>query len=148
MIVEILMQQFEGLELGVAADVLAATLDGALVHLTKTALTINRSTTKAALDALKANYVGYAGEVITWGAPSRSDGGVIEAVGTVGEFRPSDAVTPNDVWAVYIHMAAGGALLFAAQLPDAPLPMRSALDSLIVSVRYRPASGTMLVLVS
>lgn len=145
---EVALQQYEALELGQAADAIAATLAGALVGLTKAQVAVNRSTTKAALEAVKCTYTGYAPEVITWGIPTRADDGVIEVVGSVGVFAPTDAAAPNDAWAVYIYGAAAGPLMFAAQFPGAPLPMQSALDQITILVRYRPATGSIAVVVS
>lgn len=145
---DVAMQQYQGLEIDVATDATAGSLLGALACLTKSPLTINRDTTKAALDAIKADYTGYAEKVITWQAPSRADDGTIECIGTMAAFRPTDAVAPNDCWALYIHETAAGPLLWACQFPGAPLPMQSALDEISVTFRYRPATNSIAVVVS
>jgi hypothetical protein len=81
-----------------------------------------------------ADYTGYAAEAVTWLAPSVADDGSIELVGLVGEFRPTDAVTPNVIFGLLLRNA-GGDILFAARFDAAPLSMGSALNSIVVTIR-------------
>lgn len=91
-------------------------------------------------DYVLADYVGFGAEAITWQAPSTSDDGQVEIVGVVGEFRPTNGVTPNDIFGV-IAQDAGGGLLDAVRFPDGPYSMNSALDAILLVVRYRPATA-------
>lgn len=84
-----------------------------------------------------ANYVGYAAEVVTWGPPTRADDGSTELIGQAGEFRPTDATTPNNVTG-FLHRDAGGAILHGGTFDGTGISMASALDSLIVVLRVRP----------
>jgi hypothetical protein len=133
----------------VAADVIAGDLATATVHLGKSNMTIDRNTTKADLTATEANYTGYAAEAVTWLAPSLADDGNIEVVGTVGEFRPTDAVVDNAIYTLWVLSATTGTpLCFAALFDDGPLPMAGPLNSIVVTLRWRPETGGLVAVVS
>jgi len=91
-------------------------------------------------DYTLADYDGYAAEAVTWLAPSVSDAGVPELIGTVGEFRPTGSVTPNTVYGILLTDGAGG-LLYAGRFDAAPLPMGSTLDVVVVTPRVTLSSG-------
>jgi len=95
-----------------------------------------------------ATFTGYAQKTVTWGVPSVADDGTVEVVGTYTEWRPADGVTPNNIWGVFFRAAVGGALLFAGQFDGAPLPMNNALNAITITIRYRPASKSIVVVVS
>jgi hypothetical protein len=138
-----------GFDLRVAADVIAGDLATATVHLGKTDMTVDRNTTKTELTATEADYTGYAAETVTWLAPSLADDGNIEVIGTVGEFRPTDDVVDNAIYTLWVLSAdTGTPLCFAARFDNAPLPMAGPLDSLIVTLRWRPQTGGLVVTVS
>lgn len=131
------------------ADVIAGDLDAATVHLGKTNITVDRTTTKADLTATEANYTGYAAEAVTWLAPSVADDGGVEVVGIVGEFRPTDAVVDNAIYTLWVLSAVTGTpLCFCARFDNAPLPMASPLNSLVVTLRWRPQTGGIVITVS
>jgi len=94
-----------------------------------------------------ATYTGHADKTITWLTPSIADDGHVEVIGTVPEFRPTDAVTPNTVFGAII-IDAGPVMLLGGRFDDAPLPMESALDSIVITVRYRPDDQSIAVVVS
>lgn len=84
-----------------------------------------------------ANFDGYAQAAITWLGASVADDGTVEVIGTVPEFRPTGSVTPNNVFGVVVTDAAGD-LIGAARLDDAPTPLGSTLNNLLVTVRIKP----------
>jgi len=92
-------------------------------------------------------YTGAGDEAVTWLAPSIADDGTVEAIGTLGEFRPTDAVTPNTVYGA-ILLSAGGAYLMGARFEDGPLPMESAADAILLTMRYRPGENSIGVVIS
>lgn len=124
------------LDIAIGGDAIAGTLAGAEVHLTKSSLLMTRSTVKADLTAIEADYNTYAAEAVTWGPASISDDGNIEYLGTLGEFRPTDALAPNEIHGGWIENT-GGDLLWCFMF-DNPLPMGTILDAILLTVRYRP----------
>lgn len=138
-----------GFDLLVAADVVAGALSGAVLHLFQTDFVPDRNTTLAELTAAIATYTGYASEAVTWLAPSVTDTGDIEVVGTVGEFRPTGAIIANQIFGCYLVDAeVVPNLLFCARFEDAPYPMASTLNAIIVTLRYNPRTGARAVTVS
>lgn len=128
-------------ELEIAEDVLLAVtgmLTGAEVRLFINDFEPDRESVIGDYDP--PTYTGNGDEAITWNAPSVSDDGTVEVVGTLGEFRPTDAVAPNDVFGAII-LDGGGGLLDAVRFPAGPLPMNSALDSILLVVRWRPSTA-------
>jgi hypothetical protein len=142
--------EFQASLLGRAADDVAvgATLNGAKVHLTKGSVDINPDTTVAELDAVECDYTGYAATAIVWGTPVVADDGNVEVICTQQTYQPTDAVTPNVVYAVYITDTTSAILYFAGVIPDGPLPMGTALDQIKINVRYRPQGPSLVALVS
>lgn len=126
----------------------AGGLVAGLIDLYQTPIAITQLTPLATFTAAVATYVGYAQGVITWALPSVSVDGNVEVVGTVPVFRPTNAVTPNQIYGAYITLAVSGDLAFAAQFDTAPLPMISNLDLIELTVRYRPASQSLIVYIS
>lgn len=123
-------------------------LFGAEVCLTTAQFDLNQANTLAEFAAVEADFTGYAPAAITWGVPSVADDGTVEVVATAIVFRPTDAVTPNVIYMLYITNAAGDALYYAGVFDNPPLPMNSALDQITVIVRFRPATNSIVVVVS
>lgn len=126
----------------------AATLGylvGLKIKLIKTHVNITPSTLVAELDAAQADFAGYALHVVTWLTPTISVDNVVEAIGTVPAWRPTDAVTPNVIWGFYAIDAVSGDLLFAGQFDTAPIPMDTAMREITVTIRYRPAGPSLVV---
>lgn len=94
-----------------------------------------------------ADYSGYAEEAITWGAVSVSDDGVVESIGTVGEFRPTSSVVTNAIYGGMLWNSAG-ALLGAFRLENPPVGMAGVLDVLLLTIRLRLTPGGLVVVVS
>lgn len=92
-------------------------------------------------------YTGHGNEQITWLTPSIADDGTPEVIGTAGEFRPTDDVTPNSVYGVLI-VTSGGDLVEAGRFEDAPLPMQSDTDAILITVRLRFIGDTIGVVIS
>lgn len=139
---------YEAFQVSVADDVKAATLTGVKIGLTKSVLDIAPSRVLADFDGAKATYTGYAKAAVTWHNVSRADDGSIELVSAPITFRPTDAVAPNSIYAWWLEDA-GAAILYAAEaFSPGPLPMNSAMDELVLVIRYRPASGFISVVVS
>lgn len=140
--------EFQASQLARAAADVADYLADLKVHLTRAELLITPETVVGDLTAIEATYTGYALETVVWLDPSVSDDGVVEVVSTPMEFRPTGTTVTNVIWACYCLAAVGGALLFAGQLDGAPIPMASALNSLILTIRYRPATNSLSVVIS
>lgn len=83
-----------------------------------------------------ASFTGYAEKSITWLEPSVADDGTPELVGTVTEWRPTDAVTPETIY-ILLLKTSGGALYAAGRFDGAPLPMAGPLDQIIPTIRIR-----------
>lgn len=120
-------------------------LVGLKVDLTKESVPITSETVIGDLTAVIANFAGYAQGVVTWDLPSISSDGTVEVVGNLAVWRPTDGVTPNNIYNIYMTGGVSGDLLFAGLLDDAPVPMTNALSQLLVTVRYRPATKSLVV---
>lgn len=136
---------YEDLVLGVASigtgnATTTHNLFGAKVRLCQGDIVPDSNTTLAALNADSATFTGYAEKTITWNAPSRASDGSIEVVGGLSEWRPTDAVTPNNLFVAYVVNAAGN-LVLAGRFDSPPIPMADALDSLLLTIRWRPTAG-------
>lgn len=98
-------------------------------------------------DFTVATYTGYASKVPTWSAPSLADDGNAESIGTMTEWRPTGSVTTNVIYGVLLKKAVSFELLLAARFSPAPLPMGSALDVILTTLRLRiTQSGLVLVI--
>lgn len=109
-------------------------LDGAKLELYQNNL--DPSPTDVIGDYTIADYTGHAVKTITWLAPSISDDGIAEVVGTAAEFRPTGTTIMNTIFGVMLEDGAG-ALMGASKLSNAGLPMQSALNSILLTVRIR-----------
>jgi hypothetical protein len=110
------------------------------VDLFQADITPTRVTALSDYTAGIADYNGYGHETATFGVPSRADDGTIEVLGTVPEFRPSDALAPNTIFGLWTTLG-DGSLGFAARFDNPPIPMQDALDQITVTLRYRPTNG-------
>lgn len=135
-------------DIDIAHDVIAGRYALSVLKLIKTNLALDRQTALADVLLASATYTGYADGVLTWLATSRGDNGAIEVVATIPEFRPADAVAPQDIYGAALINAAGTKLQAVASFGDPPLPMRSALNAILATLRYRPEGGSLVVLVS
>jgi hypothetical protein len=120
-------------------------LYAAKVHLGQSNLAIDPATAYAALSAQEATYTGYTAEALTWDVPTTSADNTVESVSTPIVFRPSDAVVDNAIYNVWISNTGSTAWYYAGQVAGGPLPMASALDQIIVTIRFRPATGSICV---
>lgn len=123
-------------------------LKAALVHLCKVDVDINPLTALATFVAGECDFTGYTAAVITWSTPTLGDDNSIEVIGTVPIFLPTDSVTPNTVYCMWITETTSAQLFFAGRFDDAPIPMGGTLNSLLLTVRYRPATKTVVVAIS
>jgi len=129
-----------------AADVIAGDLATATVHLGQTNITVDRNTTRAEMIADEATFTGYAAEVATWLAPSIADDGEVEVVGIVGEFRPTGTTIQNSIYTMFVLSAAGGTpLCFVGRFDNAPIGMGETTDSIVVTLRWRPRTGGLVI---
>lgn len=135
-------------DIEVGGDAVAATLGAPVLKLFQVDLTPDRDTTLAILDAAEADYVGYVPPTPTWSAATISDDGEIEYQATAPEFRPTNGVTPNSIYGWYLTNTAENALLFCGRFDGAPLPMVSALDNIIITLRWRPGTAGVVNIVS
>lgn len=120
-----------------SASIATGTHYHAKISLFKADINPTRDTALATYVAGKADYAGYGDQTVTFNAPSRADDGEIEVVGTVPEFRPSSDTAPNTVFGFWETLG-DGSLGFAARFDGAPLPMGTALDAIVLNIRYRP----------
>lgn len=144
------MQLFEtqASQIARAGDDIGGYLDGAQVHLTKSEIAISPTTPLADLTTAEADYNTYTAQDITWDTATVADDGTVEVIGTVPGFRPTDALAPNNIWALFITNGDGDELYFLGSFDAPPLPMNTVLDQITVTVRYRPATDTIVVVVS
>jgi hypothetical protein len=134
-------------DLLVADDVTGISLLAPTVHLFQNDTQVDRNTVIG--DLTEATYTGYASEAVTWLAPSVADDGAIEVVGTVGEFRPTGSAVVNDIYGIMVKSGiVGTPMVFCARFDDAPLPMASALNAIVVTLRWRPQTNGLVVTVS
>lgn len=130
-------------DIAIGADAVAGALDLAEVALFKEDIAITRNTTYAELEAAKATFDGYAVKVVTWSAATIADDGIIEYLGSTAEFRPTGSVVTNGIFGLYVRNAGHTASFWAARFESPPLPMESTLDSIRVTLRYRPGANSL-----
>ena len=111
-----------------------------LVKLFQNPLAINQSLTLAEVNAAIATYTGYADVAMTLGAPTVAADGTVEVLSQAITWQASDAVAPNIIYGVAITDAAGTHLFFAAQFAGGPKPLQTALQVIRMTIRYRPAT--------
>lgn len=135
-------------QLSAAADLVAV---GGTLNAAKVRLFINDVLPIAASvigDFQETTYTGHADKSITWLAPSVGDDGVVEVIGTVPEFRPTDAVLPNTVYGAIVINTGATEVYMGGRFTDGPLPMESALDAILLTVRFRPSDQSLAVVIS
>lgn len=123
-------------------------LDLAKVGLSIANQSADKDRTLAELVAAVPTYTGYALGSVTWSAATISDDGFIEFLGTVPEFRPADAVAADSIYLMFLQNTAGTKLYGVGRFDGAPLPMRSALDAIQLTLRWRPHDQSLVVFVS
>jgi len=139
--------EFQAFTLSRCADDTAGSLTGVKAHLTKAVVDINPGTTLAELTAVEADYTGYAATVLVWDVPSVDGAGNVQAVSHTITFRPTDAVAPNQIYALFITDGAGAVLYFANQFTEAPIDMSSALKQIVLTVIYYPATNSIAIVI-
>jgi hypothetical protein len=132
----------------IAAVAAVGYLHLAHLHLYQVPIAILPTTPLATFTAGEATYTGYADDPLVWDVPGTADDGTVEVVAAPLVFRPTDAVTPNVIYGCYITDTAGANLFFFAEFDSAPLPMQTALQQIIVVVRYRPATDSIVITIS
>lgn len=120
----------------------------AKLHLGKSPISITPATPYATLSGQEADFTGYAAAALTWDVPSTASDGTVESVSAPVVFRPTDAVVDDSIYNLWVSNSGGSVWYFAGTIPGGPLPMGSALDQMIVNIRYRPASQTLAVIIS
>lgn len=134
--------------IAVGGDAVAGSLHLCEVALVKVDMAIDATTTYTALEAAKATYATYAPSVITWGPATRSDDGHIEYLGKGAQFRPTDSVTPNGIYGMYVRNAGHTETLFQCRFATPPMPMESVLDAIDITLRYRPDDNSLAAILS
>lgn len=143
------MLEFIAQELARAADDTAGSLMGSKLGLYKVETDINQNTLLSTMTANKATFTGYVKTALVWGAPSIADDGSVECVAAPLPFRPTDSAGGDQViWGCWIEDSTAAVLQFAGQFDLPSPPMNGPLDTMLVTVRYRPASQTVVVLIS
>lgn len=118
---------------------------GLKVDLFQTDVPVLPSTPLADYLAAIADFVGYAQKTVTWGTPSVSADGTVEVIGTMSAWRPTNAVTPNVIYGLFARDTTAADLYYAARFDGAPLPMGTSLNEIIATLRYRPATQSLVV---
>lgn len=117
-------------------------LAGALLELVNTpSITLNGATVLSSVSPFFGGYTGYSDETITWQAPSVNAAGGVEVLAEPTIFRPTDSVSPQNMYGIVITDAAKTNLLFAAPFDVQPLPMQSALNTIQVTLQWQPKTG-------
>jgi len=122
-------------QLAALTDYIAGGLAGAEIHLFQNNIIFDPSTVVIG-DLDEATYVGYLAIALVFGTPSVSDDGNVESICTAQVWRPTNAVTPNDIYGFFIDDGAG-LLLAGGTFDEGPYPMNSALDVINTVVRFR-----------
>lgn len=132
-----------------SADVADTTgpYDGLSVDLFQVNIDINKNTPIAAFTDAVADYSGYAAGAITWETVSIADDGIVEVLGTVPVFKPTGTTVSNTIYGLYI-LNVGGTAVYFAGLFDEPIGMGELTDRILLTIRYRPATNTVVVVVS
>jgi hypothetical protein len=115
-------------------------LNSATLGLCSITLGLTRTTTLAALTAGEPGYAGYARKPITWTAAARDGGGLIQSLGTVPEFRPTNATVPATIFCIF-GVLSNGSLGFCASLDRAPISLADQFSNLVVTLAWKPTSG-------
>jgi hypothetical protein len=133
----------DALDLAAVTDVtqavsgVAGVLHGTKMMLFTNTPALNKGTLLAALTP--ANYTGYAPQALTWSAPSRNENQYMSTRTGLMSWEPTDGVTPNTITGYGITDSAGAVLLAAEMLP-APVPLTDAFSFLGIVSEYTPAS--------
>lgn len=131
-----------------AMGAVAGILNTAKVRLGKASIPITPATTYAALAAQEADFTGYAAQALTWDVPNTASDGTVECVSTPLVFRPTDAVVDDSIYNVWVSNTGGTAWYLAGAIVGGPIPMANALDQMIVTIRFRPATQSLCVIIS
>lgn len=138
--VDIITTEDFDIDVGASASSNAAAagkLDLAVVQLNKAGTVLGRNTPIATIDALVADYSGYADGTITWTGSRKTDDGKLELTGTVPEFVPSGSGVTNMIGSVAIYNAGKTKVYAVANFDGVGLPMNSTLSSIIAAVALR-----------
>lgn len=122
------------------AQTLRTELHLAEVRLYKEGLVPDYTTTLAALDAVEADFDGYAAQVVTWNAARLLTGGGAAFSGCVQFDSGSPYGVPNSIGGWYLVDVTGTDVVVAIQPFDTPIPMGDAGQSLPVEVSI-PVTG-------
>jgi len=144
------LAQTVDLEGSIAQAVTAGTgvLVGMHVDLCTLDLSYDRTTTLADLTPGIPTYTGYAAGTVVWETNTIADDGTVEVLGTMPDFRPTDAVAPNIVYGMFCRAEPSGALMLLGRFDNAPLPMGKTTDVIKIVLRYRPATASIAVVIS
>ncbi len=81
-------------------------------------------------DFVEADFTSYAASsAIVWGASIPAPAGGYQCVGDVKQWAPTDSVTPNTIFGVFVTDVGGTVLRYAERF-ETPVPMASVADSL------------------
>ena len=103
-------------------------------------MTYNRNTTLASLTGGEPGYSGYARQAVTWNVASRDAGGLIQALGTVPEFRPTNGTTPATIYGIF-GLLSNGSLGFCGPVDNPPVALTDQFSNLVVTLAWKPTSG-------
>lgn len=124
-------------------------MSGALIDLVNSnSITLNGATTLGSVSPLFGGYDGYADASVTWNLPSVNSAGVVEVVGSVKIFRPTDSSNPQTMYGVVMKDSSSINLLGAAPFDgNVGIPMQSALNTITLVLSYQPATASVVVTV-
>jgi hypothetical protein len=127
---------------------LAGILNANKVHLGQTNIPITPTTPYATLSAQEAGFGAYAAQSLTWDVPSTAADGTVEVASTPLVFRPSDSSENDSIYNLWVSDSASAVWHLAGAIVNGPLPMGTALDQMIVTLRFRPASNSLVAIIA
>jgi hypothetical protein len=109
-------------------------LNALKVDLYQTDVPLSPNNVLADFTAHVADFTGYAEGVVAWDKPLIGSDGSIECIGSLPEWRPTDAVKGQVIYGLYAVGATGGNLLFAVKFDPPGLPMNGPLNAILLSI--------------
>jgi hypothetical protein len=104
-------------------------------------VTLNNGTSWGSVSAFIGGYTGYGDGTMTFTAPYTPGSGGVAAISNTAIFRPTDAVTPQNMWGAVLTDSGSTSVFAAGRFDAPPLPMTNALDQIEMSIVFNPATS-------
>jgi hypothetical protein len=127
---------------------LAGILNANKVHLGQSNLAITPTTTYATLSGQEAGFGGYTAQSLVWDVPSTAADGTVEVASTPVVFRPTDSSEDDSIYNIWVSDSGSAVWHLAGVIQGGPLPMGTALDQMIVTLRFRPATNSLVAIIA